>query len=116
MNLEIKQEKGLLLVKPLDKSIEATNSRDFKGKIMDLINQGNKMVILNLSKVEFIDSSGLGSLISVLKSLTNSQGKIAICEAQDPVIKVFTLTRLNQVFQFFPQEQAAINSLTILTS
>ncbi len=115
MNIETKQDNGLLFVKPLDKSIEAANSKDFRGKIIDLINQGNSIVILNLSQVEFMDSSGLGALISILKLLANSQGKIVICEAQNQITKIFTLTRLDQVFQLFSNEKEAIVFLETLT-
>lgn len=115
MDIEIKQENGSLLIKPLEKSIEAGNSRDFKSRIVDLINEGNSTIILNLSKVEFMDSSGLGTLISALKLLNSVSGKIIICEANDQVTKLFALTRLNQIFQFYPKQEEAINSLKIST-
>lgn len=113
MNMETKQENGILIVKPLEKSIEAVNSKEFKGKVCDLISQGNKNIILNLSQVEFIDSSGLGGLISILKLLASSQGRIVICEAQEQARRVFNLTRLDHVFQLFSTEKEALNSLEI---
>ena len=107
MEMEVKQKDQVLLIKPLGKSIEATNSRDFKTKVTDLINQGHHIIILNLSQIEFMDSSGLGSLISILKLLASHQGKIALCEIQEPVKRVFSLTRLNQVFPLHPNEEDA---------
>lgn len=111
MNIETKQENGVLFVKPLDKSIESFNSREFKSQVADLINQGHTSILLNLSEVEFIDSSGLGSLISILKLLAHSKGNIAICKAQDQAMRIFVLTRLNRAFQLFPDEEEAIQAL-----
>lgn len=111
MELEVKQKDKILTVKPLDKSIEAANSRDFKSKLIDLINQGQHSIILNLSQIEFMDSSGLGSLISILKLLASHQGNIILCETQEPVKRIFTLTRLNQVFSLYPSEEEAFKFL-----
>lgn len=115
MEIEIRKENSTVLVKPLEKSIEAGNSRDFKNRITDLIDEGTASIVLNLSRVEFMDSSGLGSLISILKLLSTMNGKIVICEANDQVTRLFGLTRLNQVFQFFLSQEEALNSLKTLT-
>lgn len=111
MEMEVKQKDHILLIKPLEKNIEAANSREFKAKLVDLINEDHHSMILNLSQVEFIDSSGLGTLISVLKLLTSRQGSIAFCETQESVKRIFTLTRLNQVFSLYPTEEEAIKTL-----
>lgn len=110
MEIEVKQIDRILVVKPLEKSIEASNSRDLKTKLVDLINEGHYFIILNLAKIEFMDSNGLGSLISTLKLLATHQGNLVICEAQEPVKRVFTLTRLNQIFSLYPSEEEAIKS------
>lgn len=116
MNIDIKHENGILLLQPQEKSLEGANSKVFKSKVMELIEQGNKMIVLNISKIEFMDSSGLGCLISILKSLTTIKGKIVLCEAQPPVIRIFNLTRLTLIFEIFTHEKDALNSLGILTS
>ena len=111
MELEIKENPKYFLITPQEKSIENFNSREFKGKITDLINENNKSVILNLSKIDFIDSSGLGSLVSILKLLTSRQNNIVICEAKDAINRIFNLTRHNQVIPLLADEEAAIKFL-----
>lgn len=111
MEIEIKEKDKILVVKSLEKNLEAVNSRDFKTKLVESINEGHHAIVINLSKVEFIDSSGLGSLISILKLLASQKGSLAFCEIQEPVKRIFTLTRLNQVFSLFPTEEEAINNL-----
>lgn len=109
MEIEVRKEEALI-IKLLEKSLEASNSRDFKTKLLEFINQGQRMIILNLSQVEFIDSSGLGTLISILKLLANHQGNISICEMQEPVKRTFNLTRLNQVFSVYSTEEECLKA------
>ncbi len=109
MEMEVKQDDGVLLIKPLDGVVDAVVSREFRGKITDLINKGNKFLVLDLSKVEFMDSSGLGSLISILKLIALNKGSIVLCAVQEDVLKLFRLTRLNQVFQIFDNEKEGVN-------
>jgi anti-sigma B factor antagonist len=111
MQIDVKEIGKVLSLKPLEKSIETFNSRDFKTKVVDLINQHHHYIILNLSQVDFIDSNGLGSLISILKLLASHQGRVVICETKDPVKRVFTLTRLNQVIPLFANEEEAVKFL-----
>ncbi len=111
MQLEIKEIDHILFIKPLEKSIETFNSREFKTQIFDLIHQQHDLIILNLSNVEFIDSNGLGCLVSILKLLTSHQGRILACNAQDPVKRIFNLTRLNQVLPLFQNEEEATTFL-----
>lgn len=114
MEFDIKKKDGVTIVKPLVKSIEAANNCDFKSKLIELVDQGDVLMILNLSQVEFMDSSGLGNLISILKLLAHHQGNIALCALQEPIKKILSLTRLNQVFAIFPNEEEATKNIKIV--
>ncbi len=98
---------GVLVVKPIEKRIEASNSSAFKDIFIDHINSGKCRMVLNLSEVEFIDSSGLGSIISVLKTLSG-RGDIVLCEIQPSVLSLFTLTRMNRVFKIYETQDEAL--------
>ncbi len=110
MQLEDKNVGDILIVKPLEKRIDASSSTDFKGKMVDWINGGNHRIVLNLSEVDFIDSSGLGAMVSSLKSIGNN-GDLVICGIRDTVMSLFRLTRMNRVFQIFASEEEALNAL-----
>lgn len=112
MELELKKSERILLIKPMISSLDAAVSKDFRGKVFDLINQDNHFLLFNFSNVEFIDSNGLGSLISILKLLSKQNGRMVVCEVRDEVKKLFDLTRLNQVFDIFSTEQIALEDLT----
>lgn len=111
MNLEKKKNGEVVVLKPLSKNIDAANSTEFKGRVLDLINQGNNFFILNMSEVDFVDSSGLGVMISLLKTLTLNNGNIVLCEIKNPVLNLLKLTRLTHVFNIYSSENEGLESL-----
>jgi anti-sigma B factor antagonist len=60
--------------------------------------------------VRFIDSSGLGAIVSMLK-LIGREGDLVLCGVTDPVMSLFKLTRMDRVFQMFPSEHDALAAL-----
>lgn len=113
MNLETKKVNEVVIVKPLSENLNAVECTDFKGKIIDLINGGNHFVLLNLSQVKFIDSSGLGAIISILKILElKNRGTIVLCEIKDPVLNLFKLTRMDRVFKICSSEQTGLATIS----
>lgn len=111
MQIEDKVIKGILVVTPLEKRLDATAATDFKGKMVDWINLGHRRIILDLSLVDFVDSSGLGAIVSCLKTLGEG-GDLVISGIRDAVLSLFQLTRMNRVFQIFPSSEAAIKGLS----
>lgn len=111
MQIAVKKTNNVVIVKPLGKRIDASNSSAFKGRILDLINEGNRDIVLDLSGVDFIDSSGLGAIISSLKTL-GDEGDLVLCGIRDSVMNLFRLTRMNRVFKIFPDEKEGISALS----
>ncbi|MBN1103402.1 MAG: STAS domain-containing protein [Deltaproteobacteria bacterium] len=101
----------VLVVVPEEKRIDAYSAPDFKGRMVDWINSGHTRLILDLSCVEFIDSSGLGAMVSTLKTIGN-RGDLVICGVQKAVMNLFQLTRMNRVFRIFPSREEALTSLS----
>ncbi len=111
MQLKERKKGNVLIVKPLENRLDAHVAVDFKKKMAEFIDNGNKFIILDLSEVSFIDSSGLGSIVSSLKKL-GGKGDLAICGARENVMSMFRLTRLERVFQMFASEEQAIGALS----
>jgi len=109
MQIEGKKIGDLLVVTPLEKRLDASSAVDFKGKIVDWINAGNNRIVLDLSQVDFVDSSGLGVIVSCLKTLGGS-GDLMICGIKETVMSLFQLTRMNRVFQIFPSQAEALKA------
>ena len=80
--------------------------------IKDLLAQGSRKVLLNLNEVSYIDSTGLGELISAYASVTNVGGQIKLLNTQSRVRDLLTITKLHIVFEDFSDEVAALRSFT----
>jgi anti-sigma B factor antagonist len=98
-------------VKALETRIAADVAPRFKEALIDYVAQGNRAIVLDLSQVTFIDSSGLGALIASLKVI-GPDGELVLCGAQDTVMSMFKLTRMNKVFRMFPDAEEAISALS----
>jgi anti-sigma B factor antagonist len=111
--MQIKQKtlNEILVVTPLEKRIDVSSATDFKGKMIDWILQGHKRILLDLSQVDFIDSSGLGAIVSCLKTI-GTNGDLVICGIRDTVMSLFQLTRMNRVFQIYLSQDEAVRALT----
>jgi anti-sigma B factor antagonist len=82
----------------------------FKSQLIELVNTGNEKIVINLTEVDFIDSSGLGVLVLVLRKL-GPDGKIRLCKVNDSVKSIFELTRLNEVFAIHKTVEGAVEGL-----
>jgi anti-sigma B factor antagonist len=77
-------------------------------KLLDVIKVGQGNLILNLSKVSFMDSSGLSVLISALKAARGKKGDVVLLGLTPAVRTLIELTRLQQIFNIFQEEAAAV--------
>ena len=107
----VHEKKGkVVVVKPLEKRMDATIAADFKTQMGVLINEGQALFVLDLSEVDFVDSSGLGAIVASLKML-GGKGDLVIASAGEKVMKLFKLTRMDRVFQVFPTSDEALAQL-----
>lgn len=111
MHIEDRKIGNALVVKPLEKRIDASSASDFKGKMIDWITGGSNRIVLDLSEVDFIDSSGLGAIVSSLKAIGN-QGDLIICGIGETVLSLFRLTRMDRVFQIVSSPEEAVKALS----
>ncbi len=110
MQLDQRRAGNALIVTPLEDRLDARIATDFKELMTELIASGNTKIVLDLSKVEFIDSSGLGAIVSSLKRM-GGRGELVVCGLQETTMTLFKLTRMDRVFQIFDSEQPAVSAL-----
>ncbi|MGD8893751.1 MAG: STAS domain-containing protein [Desulfobacterales bacterium] len=103
-------EKEILIVKIEEKRATVEFSETLKNDLLKKIEQGNSKVIIDLNKVEFVDSSFLGTLVAGLKRTAIKNGDLKIVDLQEPVRTMFELTRLYKVFEIFDRVEDALNS------
>ncbi len=112
MNIDIKQTGNLWIIKPRDEKIDASVCESFKSKLLDLIGKDHRQILLDLEDVHFIDSAGLGVLITIGKQLQISKdGSFACCNVASAVRKVFDITHLSNFFPIYPDEATALSNI-----
>lgn len=72
---------------------------EFRDKVYEMINNGEKNFILDCSKCEFIDSTGLGVLVALYKKCNELNGSLRLHSVNSEVMRVFNLTRLDTIFK-----------------
>jgi anti-sigma B factor antagonist len=84
----------------------------FRNAIRDLVAKGNKKVLLNLGEVSYIDSSGIGELVSGFTTVTNSGGQLKLVGLSKRVKDLLQITKLYTVFEAFDDETEAVRSFS----
>lgn len=80
--------------------------------IRDLVSKGHKKILLNLAEVSYIDSSGIGELVSAFTTVTNQGGQLKLLSLTKRVKDLLQITKLYTVFDVHEDEAHAIRSFT----
>ncbi len=108
MKLTQKKINGYQVLFIGDERIDAHNSGELKQHFLDMLEQGEKNIVVQMDSVRFIDSSGLGALLSGHKNAEARSGKLALAGLQPQVYSMFELTRLNRVFEIYSDPDEAV--------
>jgi anti-sigma B factor antagonist len=111
MDFVNRTEQSVTVVSIKGQRMDAAAAPQLKGHMVDLIQRGGALFVLNLEEIDFMDSSGLASLMSSMKTL-GGHGEMAVCCLGDKVRKLFAITRLDRgVFRIFDTEAKAVAAL-----
>lgn len=94
----------------LDGRLDASSAKEFKEMVGSLSRKNRVKLVIDMGGVAFIDSSGLGSLVSSLRTVNKLGGDIKISALQDQVRAIFELTRLHRIFGIYDDSTAAAMS------
>ncbi|MDH5721027.1 MAG: STAS domain-containing protein [Spirochaetia bacterium] len=109
MKLGQREVEGNVII-DIEGEIDLYNAPEVKETIKKLIDDKKLKIIVNLSKVSYIDSSGIGALISAVTALKKEQGYLKLVNVYASVKKVFELTKLTSFFDIYDSEEAAIKA------
>ena len=109
MQIEDRREGEVLIVKPMESALDAYAATSFRERMADYIQQGNRQIVLDMTEVDFLDSTGLGAIVSSLKRLEGN-GTMVICHAGEMVMDVFRLTRMDRVFPIVGTSAEAVST------
>jgi anti-sigma B factor antagonist len=110
MQIQTKSVNGVLVVSLAEKRLDSRLAVGFKDKVSELIEGGNRSIVIDLSAVDFIDSSGIGCLVTCLK-LIGPKGRIALWGLKPAVESMFKLTRMDRVFTLCASEEQALQAV-----
>lgn len=81
-----------------------------RNSIAQLLKEGRRQIVLNLSGLDYLDSSGIGDLVHTYMSVIKRGGEMKVVGLTQRVEEILKITQLHQVFQEFQDEQSAISS------
>jgi anti-anti-sigma factor len=107
---ELFSDKGLVLT--LTGRLDAVTVPGLKSRLKGLIDSGRIQVIVDLTDVSFIDSSGLSALVSGLKAARQAGGTLKLAGLNEQTRTAFRLTMLDRVFEFYPDASSALDTVS----
>ena len=112
MRIEVSQMDGATIVKPVSERLDIQVAGELRGALLGLIESGHLSLVINLEDVSFIDSSGLGALVSAIKALRarGGHGDIRLANSKVSVTELLEVIRLNRVFANYPSVELAARS------
>ncbi len=90
-----------------------TDHELFHSQIKTLVNEGYVDVVLNMSKINWINSTGLGVLVSGFHTVKKNGGQMKICSVSDRIDNILNVTQLKLVFETFETEKDALAALGV---
>jgi len=110
MTASIRQLGGVTIVDISGRIQLGEESAALRGLVSDLLSKGYKKILFDLGDVNYIDSSGLGHLVSAFTSVRKQGGELKLLNLTKNVHNVMQMTRLYTVFDIMENEAAAVNS------
>jgi anti-sigma B factor antagonist len=112
MQIDVAEKDGATIVRPSGDRLDIEVAAEFRNVLLSLIDQGHRHLVVDLKDVTFIDSSGLGALVSALKTIKRGSGSgdVRLARVQPPVVSLLEIIRLNRVFTSYGSVEQAIQS------
>jgi len=104
------REVGDVAVLNLSGRLDLANGSTLKDQLKQLFADSKNQIHLNLAEVEFINSSGLGALVSIMKEVRLIKGRLTLSNPASYVQEIFEITQLSHIFEIYSTEEEALSS------
>ena len=109
MEIAVNMRDGIAVATvPVDE-LDASNAGEFKRDVAPVL-QANTKVVLDLSRLRFVDSSGLGAMLSCLRQLSAKSGDLKLCGMSKQVRALFELVRMHRIFDIYGTKEEAVKA------
>jgi anti-anti-sigma factor len=105
------QRQADVVILALSGKLDATTAKTFEERIIGAINSGTQRLVVDLSQLDYVSSSGLRVFLLAAKRLQTANGKIVLCSMQDHVRQVFDLAGLSSLLYIYASRDEAVKSL-----
>ncbi len=102
-------ERTVVVLRPTGR-LDITTAWQFRLKLQECISQTSPHIVVNLSEVNFIDSSGLTSLVAGMRDADKMNGSFRICSVHPEARLVFEVTMMDSVFEIFDSEDESFET------
>lgn len=109
MEIKVTESNGVAILN-LQGRLDLSSGSSLKEQVKALFNDDKSNVHLNLADVEFINSSGLGSLVSVMKETRLRKGRLTLSNLASYVQEIFDITQLSHIFEIYATQEEALSS------
>ena len=109
MELVVNDVDGVAVATVPVEELDASNSAEFKRGVAPIL-LANMKVVLDLSHLRFVDSSGLGAMLSCLRQLTAKGGDLKLCGMSQQVRSLFELVRMHRIFDIQRTREDAVRA------
>lgn len=112
MQIDVAEQNGAAVVTPGGARVDLQVAGEFRAALLQLIDGGQHRLVIDMGSVHFVDSSGLGALVSALKTikLLKREGDVRLANVQPPVTSLLEIIRLHRVFTSYPSVDQAVAS------
>jgi len=105
--LSTRTEQGRTIVE-VGGEIDVYTAPALREHLIDLVSQGNQHIVVDMERVEFLDSTGLGVLVGGLKRVRAQEGSLRLVSTQERILKIFRITGLEKVFPIHTSVDEAV--------
>lgn len=107
MNLkEVKNEKAVVI--EIEGRLDTTNFSQLENLVMQHINEGNKMFVIDCSGMDYVSSSGLRIFLMALKKVKALKGRFVLCGLQENIREIFEISGFTTIFDIYRDQEEAL--------
>lgn len=114
MELKIDKIDDIVVITLPGESIDTSNAKELRAQL-DSILEENQKVVFDMSQLKFLDSSGLGTMLSCLRRINSSGGELKLCNMTQQVKVLFELVRMHKIFEISSSIEEAVTSFSKAT-
>lgn len=112
LDIRLEDRDGVLIIHPLGE-LTAQSAPNLRALFEEHITAASPSLVLDAGELKYLDSAGLGALVSGLMRSREYAGQLVVCNLQSEVQGIFQLTRMDQLFHIYPDADAAVVALEV---